>query len=255
MRKAILIGINYIGQQAELRGCISDIEKVQAFLSGRGFTEFVILRDDRANALPTRAAILQAIMDGVLGCTAGDVLYIHYSGHGSYMKDLSGDEVDGQDECICPVDYQTAGMIIDDELNIIVCKLAAGARLRVVFDACHSGSALDLPIRWIGGSKTFRENNSAPLDKKGNPLDIVFLSGCQDSQTSADAFIAGDYNGALTYAWLQAAADALQAAKTSPYTWKDIGQSCQLWLKKNGYSQIPQLGVCVRTQLLNPFDL
>ncbi len=255
MRRAVLIGINYIGQSAELRGCIADIEAVQKFLASRGFTEFVILRDDNKEAMPTRAAILSAIADAIAATVAGDVLYIHYSGHGSYMKDTSGDEADGQDECICPVDYQSAGMIIDDELNILVCKLAAGAKLRVVFDACHSGSALDLPIRWVGGSKTFRENSSAPLDKKGNPLDIVFLSGCQDSQTSADAYIAGKFSGALTYAWLQAAEDAVKAAKTSAYTWKDIGQSCQLWLKKNGYSQIPQLGVCVRMQLLDKFDL
>jgi metacaspase-1 len=255
-KRALLIGINYIGGAAPLNGCINDIMRVKDMLVARGYTDIVCLRDDDAAATPTRARIVAELIALAGKYQPGDQIYVHYSGHGSYVKDTSGDELDGRDECICPVDYPTAGFIIDDDLNaMLLTRVPAGCRIRVVFDSCHSGSALDLPIRWVGGSKTAIENYNTKLDAKGNPVDCVFLSGCQDQQTSADAYINGKYSGALTYAWLQAIADADAAAKTSAYTWKDIGVSCQLWLKKNAYTQIPQLGVCQRTQLTRPFDL
>jgi hypothetical protein len=59
---------------------------------------------------------------------------------------LDGDEDDGNDECIYPVDFKRAGSIIDDQLHaIMVAPLPAGARLTAIFDSCHSGSVLDLP--------------------------------------------------------------------------------------------------------------
>jgi hypothetical protein len=69
-----------------------------------------------------------------------------FSGHGGQTKDLDGDEEDGYDEVIYPVDFRQAGHIVDDEMHEIMVKpLAAGVRLTAIFDSCHSGSALDLP--------------------------------------------------------------------------------------------------------------
>lgn len=67
-------------------------------------------------------------------------------GHGGQTADLDGDEEDGYDEVIYPVDFRVAGHIVDDEMhNIMVKPLAPGVRLTAIFDSCHSGSALDLP--------------------------------------------------------------------------------------------------------------
>merc|ERR1712020_719073 len=75
-----------------------------------------------------------------------DSMFFHYSGHGSQTYDSDGDEVDGNDETICPVDYNSAGQIVDDEMNaILVQQLPRGARLTAIFDSCHSATALDLP--------------------------------------------------------------------------------------------------------------
>merc|ERR1712000_630693 len=53
---------------------------------------------------------------------------------------------DGYDEVIYPVDFRTAGHIVDDEMHRIMVKsLPPGVRLTAIFDSCHSGSALDLP--------------------------------------------------------------------------------------------------------------
>lgn len=68
------------------------------------------------------------------------------SGHGGQTKDLDGDEDDGYDEVIYPVDFRTVGHIVDDDMHaIMVRNLRAGVRLTAIFDSCHSGSALDLP--------------------------------------------------------------------------------------------------------------
>lgn len=67
-------------------------------------------------------------------------------GHGGQTKDLDGDEEDGYDEVIYPVDFRAAGHIVDDEMHrIMVQTLQPGVRLTAIFDSCHSGSALDLP--------------------------------------------------------------------------------------------------------------
>lgn len=68
------------------------------------------------------------------------------TGHGGQTPDTDGDEDDGYDEVIYPVDFRVAGHIVDDEMHrILVQSLPPGVRLTAIFDSCHSGSALDLP--------------------------------------------------------------------------------------------------------------
>ncbi len=68
------------------------------------------------------------------------------AGHGGQTPDQDGDEDDGYDEVIYPVDFLAAGHILDDEMHrIMVQSLRPGVRLTAIFDSCHSGSALDLP--------------------------------------------------------------------------------------------------------------
>lgn len=67
-------------------------------------------------------------------------------GHGGQTEDLDGDEDDGFDEVIYPVDFRQTSHIVDDDLhNIVVKPLQPGVRLTAIFDSCHSGSVLDLP--------------------------------------------------------------------------------------------------------------
>ncbi|KAL0397419.1 UNVERIFIED_CONTAM: Metacaspase-1 [Sesamum calycinum] len=83
----------------------------------------------------------------VQGCQPGDSLVFHYSGHGSQQRDYHGEEVDGHNETLCPVDFETQGMIVDDEINAtIVRPIPPGVKLHAIIDACHSGTALDLPF-------------------------------------------------------------------------------------------------------------
>jgi hypothetical protein len=81
------------------------------------------------------------------------------SGHGGQTKDQDGDEDDGYDEVIYPVDFKQAGHIVDDLMHDIMVKpLPPGCRLTAIFDSCHSGSALDLPYIYSTEGKVKEPN-------------------------------------------------------------------------------------------------
>nr|CEG04868.1 unnamed protein product [Fusarium clavum] len=150
-RKALLIGINYFGQQGELRGCINDVHNISAFLVERynyKREDMIILTDDQQDPImiPTRENIIRAFGWLIQNAQPNDALFLHYSGHGGRVEDLDGDEDDGYDECIYPVDHAQAGPIIDDEIHARVVKpLLQGVRLTAIFDSCHSATVMDLP--------------------------------------------------------------------------------------------------------------
>ncbi|CCO27595.1 hypothetical protein BN14_01580 [Rhizoctonia solani AG-1 IB] len=122
------------------------------------------------------------------------------------------------DESICPTDYETAGVLVDDELHDILVKpLPEGAGLTALFDSCHSGSVLDLPwtyetsgaIKEPDDLQGEAEDEAVAIDAhqkrfKWSPADVISLSGCRDSQTSADAQFGGLPSGALSYAFIRA---------------------------------------------------
>ena len=154
-KKALLIGINYFKQKGELRGCLEDVKNVNEFLKrtyGFPSNNIMILTDDQKDPskIPTKQNMLNGMAWLVQNAQPGDSLFFHYSGHGGSVADASGDEDDGFDETICPVDYKKAGQIVDDDMHKILVKpLQKGVKLTVIFDSCHSGTALDLPYMYL----------------------------------------------------------------------------------------------------------
>lgn len=156
--RAVFIGINYVGTRNELQGCVSDVNK--KFARARMFytptnENTRVLTDDVRNlspelsqitlpSQPTKANMMDALKWLVSDSHPGDLLFLHYSGHGSQQKDKSGDEQDGKDECICPIDMDTNGMIVDDEIKAIVNQVPEGVYCLMEMDCCHSSSSADL---------------------------------------------------------------------------------------------------------------
>ncbi|CAG8502324.1 8737_t:CDS:2 [Racocetra fulgida] len=179
-KKALLIGINYFHQDGELRANMK-----RFLIESYGFQEsdMVILTDDQQDQtkIPYKANILEAMKWLVRDARPGDI------GHGGQVKDTGGDEEDGFDETIVPVDYSQNGQIEMHE--IMVKPLQEGVRLFGIFDSCHSGSALDLPY-------TYSTRGLIKAPKA--------LTEDKDEQTSADAYEEGRNTGAMSYAFIKA---------------------------------------------------
>jgi hypothetical protein len=93
-QRAILIGINYVGQpENQLTGCHNDALNVQKYLiAHQGFDarDMAVLMDDGQHALPTKANIEMAFELMTMQSDAGDVVFMHYSGHGKQYDDTDG---------------------------------------------------------------------------------------------------------------------------------------------------------------------
>ena len=112
-------------------------------------------------------------------------------------------------ESLCPCDYERAGQIMDDQLNIaLVRALPVGATLHCVVDACHSGTALDLPYVTKKDRKTGYLGWSVECkpSQQGRTGLAVQFGACKDSQTAADtnALLGGSHTGAATFSFIQA---------------------------------------------------
>lgn len=194
-RKALVIGCSYMGSQNELRGCISDALRVNDFLVQRcGYAQddIVILRDDiqgNPRMVPTRENIIAAMQWLVSDAIPGDCLFLAYSGHGTQVKDLDGDEADGMDDAICPVDFQQNGLLIDDIIHDIIVKpLPQGCKLTALMDCCHSGSVLDLPFTY-STKGVLKKNDSSKMYKnlgmQGLNLALSYAQGRRSQMMSS----------------------------------------------------------------------
>lgn len=237
-KRALLIGCNYPGSQAELRGCVNDVMRMSAMLRGRyGYSphDMRILTDDGhgPHGAPTRANIISGMRWLVEGAQPGDALFFHYSGHGGQQPDPNYMEEDGYDETILPTDFEYAGMIVDDEIFDTTCApLQSGVKLTGVMDCCHSGTGLDLPFVWQGG-KWIEEDN--PCHSAG---DVCMISGCMDEQTSADATgNRGEAAGAMT----TALCDVLDDLSGSSIGYTQLLEQMRVKLAQRGFDQIPNL--------------
>jgi len=212
------VGVNYPGTQSELKGCINDAQCMHYMLKTKfhySDSEVLMLRDDHVGRsdprlMPTRANIVAGMEWLMRGVKPGDRLFFHFSGHGSQQRDRSGDEDDGMNETILPTDFQRAGQMHDDEINQrLVNPLPTGARLYAVVDACHSGSACDLPyhvneltgMRWVS---TYRRGFTRVYKGTAGGR-AVQIAACSDAQTAADtnSMSRTVHTGAATYCFIE----------------------------------------------------
>lgn len=223
MKKALLVGINYIKSDAELKGCINDVNNIYRFLvnqCGYQAKDIRVLTEESGKVLPNKANIEENIRWLVNNNMAGDSLFFHFSGHGANLTDRNKDETDGRDEVLVPLDYKTRGVITDDWLyQNMVNRVVKGCTLLGFTDCCHSGTMFDLKynvrsnckyrkgtnvrnIPYVASDWTneFGLSQERSLDVQGN---VFLFTGCEDVQTSADAFLNGQSQGAFTNCLLE----------------------------------------------------
>ena len=265
-KRALLIGINkYQIPGADLRGCVNDVKDLAAAL-----VEFYGFKNKDITRLLDGAATQKAMKAGITKLVReakkGDVIVLHYSGHGSNVPDdaKNRDEADGRDEILCPTDLNWDDPLRDDWLRQTFDKLPAGVNFTIIMDCCHSGtntraieppdvkvkqrylpspwnlaaveSGRSLPNKVTRGLRRSVRSSRKTKDIVNAKLPEVLITGCRDTQTSADAFINGRFNGALTFALV----DAMRKGK-GRLTYKQLHDRATAVLKARKFEQVPQL--------------
>jgi len=245
-KRALLVGLNEFKNVSPLRGCWNDVYNFRGMLIdwfGLRLHDMIFLMDKMA----TKQNIVDQLKTLVSGSARGDQLWYFHSGHGSYVPDTSGDEADGRDEVLCPYDYSRkdpSTWLLDDELGEIFKGVNAGAVLECVIDACHSGTidkgmqpnirpkGIDAPD--LVDRTTKRRIRRAPREAQGS---YFVWAGCQDDQTSADAWFADTmrFEGAFTHHLVRQITSNPKGSRDSQL------RAVRASLKGAGFSQIPQL--------------
>lgn len=251
MRRALLVGINYTGTSQQLYGCINDINNMGSYLQKvRKYNSFIVMTD-MSTIKPTRSNIIAGFSELLQGTKSGDELWFHFSGHGTLIRDASRDEESGKDSCICPIDFMCSGYITDDIIrNNLAALVPKGVRLYIVLDACHSGTGCDLrykyddssyltnriatlPAKYITTDWSLQQTNYEFKRYSKTAGEVFCISGCQDEQTSADAFLDGQASGVVTYLLL----NCLNNNSDSTYKWKHLLKDICCGEKVNRFTQ------------------
>ena len=215
--RALLVGIGNYNTNAtgwaEIHGN-NDADLLKKKLSAKGFTVNV-LKDKQA----TKKNIKTALSNMVASTKSGDVVYIHFSGHGQLVEDVSGDEIDGFDQSFVCYDacstprytvggkaYNGQNHFIDDELfpffSQLKSKVGSKGRVIVAFDSCYSGGAdrgvttdeaeEDSDVEFSetvrgakdefmaeGASKTYLRSIKGPGQYSSSGGELIVISACQ----------------------------------------------------------------------------
>jgi hypothetical protein len=249
-----------------LFGCIQDVKNISVFLQSMGFApgDIQMFVDDGSTAMPTKSLIKQKMQELVSATREGDVGFVWYSGHGAQISNPS--VAGGYNECWCPPDTLESGQYLTDiTLNSIVKTAVAGSTIFVGSDSCHSGTVFDIPYFASPAGLPVNSRDVPPSKKRATraviteemtekaksvkstgtmnvvmdanyfptAANVISLSGCQDWDTSADAYEAGSAQGAMTWAFLSSA--------SATTTLSDLLFTMRTILSSNGFSQVPQL--------------
>lgn len=250
-KKALLIGINYIGTNIELKGCINDINCISNALKKMNYSCTILTEQN--DIKPTKNNIINQLKLIIANSKPGDTIIFYYSGHGSQIKDTDNDEEDKLDEVLVPLDYRTQGIITDDELFSLI-TLQPCTNFYGFTDCCHSGTMCDLKYNVIPNCKLKKgiitngmKYNSidwtddfikSTLKKEKLNGKIVFISGCKDNQVSMEL----NKQGAFTYCFLQF------LNNYSKITFTTLLKYLQCNLQINRFIQVPQLSSNVNVE-------
>ena len=266
-RHALCIGINnYPGTHMDLKGCVNDAKEWTAELESRAFNVTTLL-----NGQATKAAMVNAFKAVIGQAVSGDTVVITYSGHGTFVPDLNGDEIDGLDEGLCPYDLQTGGQaLLDDEIHELFSARKPGVRLVLISDSCHSGTvtraagddpdAIDdvprprfMPMgNWLPPDRLPRGSSGKLLTTVAGVSGVspfvsamskgvsdLLMAGCKEGANnfSYDAHIKGRPVGAFSYYALK----ALKTLQTGA-TYADWHAAVTpKFLPSASYPQVPQI--------------
>lgn len=218
---AIAIGLNsvdpesYAGWNGVLKACENDARDMAHIAEAQRYSTKVLL---------TKQATLKNVRDSIIAASktlkSGDHFVVSFSGHGNQVPDTNGDETDdGLDETWCLYD----GEMVDDELALLWRNFAAGVRITVYSDSCHSGtiiknfekqaitstndfkivpSEVALKLRTLPGHHDLDKGLPSERTTRSNTkASVILISGCLDDQLSRDGPKNSVFTAHLLAAW------------------------------------------------------
>lgn len=228
-KRAFLVGISHYDtaltsyQWNDING-VEDVNLICQFLKKQGFTTTTLL-DEQA----TFDNITTKITLFIENTKKGDLVYLHFSTHGQPVEDVNGDEEDGWDESIVPIDaykiykkgvYEGKKHLTDDILNKFIKKLrekiGPNGFLYVVIDACHAGTSSrtnDESVRGTHVGFTFNNKVFKPSTNKKSHYqveasvkmsNVLFIEACRSDQVNKEINVEGKRFGPLSYNIAQA---------------------------------------------------
>mgnify|MGYP002623931004 CR=1 FL=1 len=235
VRKAFLVGISDYNNSAKVSKSDNEWSNIHGANDIVLLTPMLKKQGFKITSLSNKSATANNIRKGLKSfsssCQPDDIVYIHFSCHGQPVEDMNGDEEDGWDEALVPVDakkvyqkgkYEGENHITDDELNgylkTIRSKLGPQGFVYVIIDACHAGSSYrgddeedSVVIR--GTNSGFSKSNKpfAPrmneqskrskikIEKSVSIANICILEACRSFEKNREILENGKYYGSLSY--------------------------------------------------------
>ena len=235
-KRAFMVGISHYdtaltGYQWNNINGTNDVQLLSPILKKQGFYLSTLL-DDQA----TYQNITSLLSTFTNQTKKGDIVYLHFSTHGQPVEDINGDEEDGWDEAIIPIDaykiykkrvYEGKKHLLDDQLNTYIKKLRTkigpSGILYVVIDACHAGTSSRANDETVRGTKVgFTYNNKVfkpssqkkshyKVDASAKMSHVMYLEACRPDQVNMEIKVKDRRYGPLSY-------NISQALQTKPLT-------------------------------------
>ncbi|MBX3148914.1 caspase family protein [Candidatus Obscuribacterales bacterium] len=254
---ALLIGINSYPTKP-LKGCVNDANSLKTILTRKfNFSDDYHIKT-LLNEQATKSAIENAFETHLVSNAKRlksegkqGIFVLQFSGHGSRVPDVNGDEPDGWDETLCPVDTDldsSSHDLIDDEIESMLTVLTKYTdNVTLIIDSCHSGTAtrdLDFTPRRLERPTLKAKNGAEQSDISPAKLPLspspkyVVLSGCMPGELSLEtADDTGAHHGLMTSALIAALENASETS-----TYRDIWEKVDAGIKSKGISsQNPQV--------------
>lgn len=223
-KRAFLVGIShydtaFTGYQWNNINGVEDVKLLCPILKKQGFVVTTLL-DEQA----TFGNIVSQLAQFASKTKKGDIVYLHFSTHGQPVEDINGDEEDGWDESIVPIDaykiykkgvYEGNKHLTDDLLRKYVKKfrerIGPSGFLYVIVDACHAGTssrANDETVRgthvgFTFSNKVFKPSNNKKshyrIETSLNQSNVMFVEACRPDQVNTEIKVGGKRYGPLSY--------------------------------------------------------
>jgi hypothetical protein len=248
-KHALMIGLNYEDTKMALNGCINDIHSMRDMITKKlGFqaNNIVVMHDKLSHTsslYPNKDNICVELKKMVNKCGKGDLLFLHYSGHG--VKGIKSEE------CLYPSGASASkpqNYVCEDEISKIVSKMHKEANMFILSDSCNTKSIVDFTyvVTNVPGQKDQYNLKKREGQKYEDGAEMVCLTATSGDQKAYDVIDTdGKAYGILTHVFCKMVNKALE--KRQPLSYLDV--LSEITESTKSYKQTPMLSFSKRACL------